>query len=203
MLSLPSDQKSHYFLPKEQVDEAASLFAEAEKCIKDIEHNGEGLDIPSINELRYFGWHLLKALTQNNLEELVKAKNHAKRAIFDACEAQIVANLTSIENFENDYRVINVSEVIKDYSELMVQAENAKNFIQDHDGESREDYYRNCVDHVEILKNINKKFKAARHDLNVKRNDKATTTLRYFVTIGTTLTVALIAATVAFLTKRP
>jgi hypothetical protein len=181
MLVLPHDQKSHFCLPTDQVEEAAQLFAKAEQCIKDIEHNGEGLDIPSINELRYFGWHLLKALTQNNLEELTKAKNHAKRAIFDACEAQIVANLTAIEKFQNDYRVVNVSDVLKNYADLMVSAENAKVFIQDRDGNSREYYYEKCVNHVNTLKSINQTFKAARNDLNVKREDKKTQTFRYFL----------------------
>jgi hypothetical protein len=135
MLILPPDQKSHFCLPVEQVEAAAQLFAKAEQCIKDIEHNSEGLDIPSINELRYFGWHLLKALTKNNLEELNKAKNHAKRAIFDACEAQIVSNLTAIEKFQDDYRIVNVSEVLRNYSDLMVSAETAKVFIQDRNGD--------------------------------------------------------------------
>lgn len=203
MIALPPDQKSYFCLPKEQVEEVANLFEKAEQCIKDIEHDGEGLDIPSINELRYFAWHLLKALTSNNLDELNKAKNHAKRAIYDACEAQIVANLTAIAQFKNDYRLINVTEVIKNFTDLMIAAENARIFIKDRNGESREDYYEKCQEHVVILENINTVLAAARNDLNVKIADKRTQSFRYFLTISVTIFLAILAATVTVLTKRP
>jgi hypothetical protein len=93
--------------------------------------------------------------------------------------------------------------VLKNYADLMVSAENAKVFIQDRDGNSREDYYEKCVNHVNTLKSINQTFKAARNDLNVKREDKKTQTFRYFFTISISLIIALLTATVAFLIKRP
>lgn len=193
MIALPQDQKSYLSLPKEEIEELEALFTLAEQKIKAIEHNGEGLDVPSINELRYVGRHLLTALKSQNPNELSKARNHAKRALYDACEVQIVANLTLIESFQTDYRLLAVSDVVKEYVTLMAKAEKARDFIQETESNSREDYYKECDEKVNALKEINKILNSARPDLNVKLEDKRISTQRWVA--GTVIMVIGIIAT--------
>ncbi|MBC3832307.1 hypothetical protein H8K33_12355 [Undibacterium amnicola] len=203
MIALPQNQKEYLQLPKIEIDEIERLFVKAEQKIKTIEHCGDGLDIPSINELRYVARHLLTALQKSNLEELTKAKNHVKRALYDACEVLIISNLEEIKQFQNDYRLIAVTDVIKNYAELMSSAEEARSFIQETEEGSREDYYDKCSELVETLKRINTTLNAARSDLNVKISDRRTTTTRWFIGIGITLLIAIIGATVTYLVKAP
>ncbi|MDD5296290.1 MAG: hypothetical protein PHU46_05195 [Rhodocyclaceae bacterium] len=176
-------------LPADKVGTLAKLFQDAESWIKSIEHDGEGLDIPSINELRYVGYHLLRALSSGDRGELEKAENHAKRALYDACEAIIVLNLEEIKKFEEDYRTITVSDVIKNYSDLMTKADEARALIQETGADTREEYYQKCEVFVKDLKSINAILRSARRDLNVKISDRRTVTVRWIV--GSLLTVAL------------
>lgn len=63
MIIMPEDQRSHYCVPRVQTDKLWKCFQEAEQQIKVLERDeGDGLDIPSINQLRYVAHHLLKAL---------------------------------------------------------------------------------------------------------------------------------------------
>ena len=80
---------------QERINALSSLFQRAEKSVKKAEHIDDGIIIPSINELRYFGYHILIAMqNENNREEVLsefkKAEGHAKRAIYDASEAIVL-----------------------------------------------------------------------------------------------------------------
>jgi len=198
---LPPEQRSYVTLPRDEIEEIERLFVKAEQKIKSIEHDGDGLDIPSINELRYAGRHLLTALKNNNLDELAKAKNHVKRALYDACEVLIISNLEEIKQFQNDYRLVTITDVVKDFTSLMIKAEAARQFIQNKDAESREDYYDECSAQVDILREVNITLKTARADLNVKIADRRTTTIRWAIGIGVSAILAIGAWTVAIVVK--
>jgi hypothetical protein len=67
------------------------LFEQAEVKIKNVEQTTqEGLLTPSINQLRYAGYHIVRSLLeydeQQVQEERVSAINHVKRAIYDIDE---------------------------------------------------------------------------------------------------------------------
>ena len=70
------------------IEEIQTLYLSAENKIKHLEVVSREMCVPSINELRYAGNHLLKALTSYSNdaknEHLSKAKSHCKRAIYDA-----------------------------------------------------------------------------------------------------------------------
>ncbi len=71
MVDLPDDQKSMVYLPKAEVDQLWTTFQQAEQQIKALERDeGDGLDVPSINQLRYVAHHLLKALANRNTMSL-------------------------------------------------------------------------------------------------------------------------------------
>ncbi len=96
----------------------------AEDYIKRAELSTTTLDIPSINELRYFGYHLAKALacdeTQESRqrEELRRAEKHCKRAGYDAVELGILSCSEMIVQFDKDHREapVLISDVISNYA---------------------------------------------------------------------------------------
>jgi len=78
-------------------------FRRAERAIKRCERVTLAVPVPALNQLRYAGNHLLKALTAE--EEVVvanetgKAELHTKRAWFDAFDSIAAAHLDAIRSF--------------------------------------------------------------------------------------------------------
>jgi hypothetical protein len=67
----------------DQINSLSKLFLRAEQSVKDAEYIDNGITIPSINELRYFGYHILIAMQQQDNEEEVrrefqKAEGHER-----------------------------------------------------------------------------------------------------------------------------
>lgn len=198
----PSDLCS---LPKEKVKELQLLFAQAEAIVKELErHDGDGLDIPSINELRYVGYHVLNALVADHAYgrdlELDKAKRHVQRAIYDAYEARTMNVIDQIDLFMDDYRLIQVSLVIKDYASLKVEVDQVRRFIGDvqKQADSRDEKYQGCEQHLKRLEEINTQFQAARDDLNVIIAQKRRETLRWLVGVVIAVLVAVVGLVVKF-----
>lgn len=179
------------------------LFAQAERRIKEIEHFNEGLDIPAINELRYVSYHLLEMLVAPSVsrdEHGGKVVSHLKRAIYDACEALISIQLEELRTFQVDYRLVVVSEVIKDYSILMQDAEAASALIKGtqrgHDG--REEYYTQALKHVDALSKINITLRAAREELNKKLEARRRDSRRWIIGVSVTVLASVVALIIKF-----
>ena len=84
------------------------LFEQAETKIKDFEQiTQDGVFIPSINQLRYAGHHIVRSLfsgkKQHIQEERVSAINHVKRAIYDIDEALLIYYIESAATFKEKY----------------------------------------------------------------------------------------------------
>lgn len=92
----------------------AEEFSQSERAIKQVEHGGAEPPIPSINELRYAGFHHIVANQlkingehEKALEEMRKALRHVRRARFDVnefyltiCAEQIAAYRKSFSGYE-------------------------------------------------------------------------------------------------------
>jgi CHASE3 domain sensor protein len=149
-------------------------FTNAERRMKSVEWDG-GMDIPSINELRYVAYHLFKACqyqddVDKQREELRRAERHCKRASFDAMELGIINQLENINRFKEDYNDYPISGVLSDYVKLMQQTEEIKKFLEASTGaENRDDYYDECENNLHSLKKIYSKLTAAREEVNKKR----------------------------------
>jgi len=195
--ALPDQINGMTTVKSEDASEWHKLFAEAEKRIKEIEHADEGLDIPAINELRYAAFHLLEILTSSPAKQAAHAPKltaHLQRAIYDASEALISLQLKELKTFQEDYRLIVVSDVVKNYQELMQQAEEASSLIKGNQRsrEGRETYYSDALQHVDTLKKTNIILRAARDELNKKLTLHRRDSRRWL--IGTV--IAAVAATV-------
>jgi len=100
--------------------EIKQLFETAEDYSKLVETNlGLGLVVPTVNELRYCGKHLLDACTGEDVEEnLRRAKSHCQRAIYDASEAASLAALQSFDDFRTRYDTVQIRNIVSGYQEI-------------------------------------------------------------------------------------
>lgn len=117
----------------DKLEEIRNLYQDAERRIKEIEVFQEELPLPAINELRYAGHHLLRAEEAGAQDasdaELDKARNHCLRAIYDAEELRALSALSQFRAFNEDYRLVAVSESIPWYSEVKTQADNVSEIL--------------------------------------------------------------------------
>jgi len=139
-------------------------FKNAESRIKNAELLNQKLSIPSINELRYAGHHLLKATQEIEelkiLEELDKANRHTKRSYYDAIEASLLYKLKEIQQFDEEYRIIpETLTVIHDYNSKISKISNIIEKIQEIDVETREEKYKIIDKYYNSIKEINNEFK--------------------------------------------
>lgn len=200
---LPEELNGAVTIKSEDAIHWHELFAQAERRIKEIEHFNEGLDIPAINELRYVSYHLLEILTStpvNQATHKVKVVSHLQRAIYDACEALISLQLKELRTFQDDYRLVVVSDVIKNYSELTADAEAASALIKGsqrgHDG--REAYYSQALNHVDALSKINATLRAARDELNKKLELRRQDSRRWVIGISVTVAAIVVGLIIKF-----
>lgn len=189
------------YIEKDDLGELIALFTEAEAKLKEAEEIDGEIIIPSINELRYVGFHVLRSIAYEDEKsfesELSKAANHARRAIYDAAEAQVIFLLEKVKNFQERHRrSASVTDVIDNYIDLMQEVEEAKEKIsqvrQQKLPVERTEYYQRCNPHIQKLKNIVSKLDVAEPEIAKKEKYSA----RIFV-ITLVATVAGILSAVA------
>lgn len=148
---------------KSIIDNIEKNFKDAESKIKSAELLDQTISIPSINELRYAGHHILRATQLKEedeiLEELDKANRHTKRSFYDAVEASILYKLQKIENFDKEYKLIpETITVINNYNSKLSQVSNIVQEIEDINIDSRDEKYKIIEDHYKTIKEINNEF---------------------------------------------
>ncbi|PZQ44290.1 MAG: hypothetical protein DI551_10415 [Micavibrio aeruginosavorus] len=150
--------------------ETRALYDKAEGAIKSIEHV-VGLDIPSVNQLRYAGRHLIDYASANcsdPLEEIKKAKRHCQRAIYDANDASIQLLIHEVGAFQADYKDVEVTDIYPNYMGLLRAKTDAVNFLEQRrtDGQDRETVYSECEAHRTSLSAMVDEIPYAREELN-------------------------------------
>lgn len=152
--------------------EYSQYYLDAEHAAKVVEQLDAKAIIPCINQLRYAGAHLSRFFVNNSGnhdEELDSYKRHCKRAKFDAYEAGLIICLESFMAFQNDYKNIVITDVWVDYYDACDSADKASEFLRDVNKEKiRDDQYKQCSETFESLKEIHKKIKVVRNELNKK-----------------------------------
>jgi hypothetical protein len=161
---------------EKKYQEIQELYELAERKLKSIEHlDHSGVYIPSINELRYAGRHVLDSLISQEPkiidDNVFEAKDHCRRAIFDTMEIGICYYLHEIEMFENDYKYISISDVIPDFVALRQEIRGIQKFIANTSRRDQlADNYENAQRHFERLQIIMETFEASRPELQKKLN---------------------------------
>ena len=169
-----------------------NLFKQAEVKIKNVEQiTSEGVLIPSINQLRYAGHHIVRSLLSDDKKELQaersSAINHVKRAIYDIDEALLIYYIDSAVNFKEKYNDSGfTTEIIDNYPEKLVRLDEANTSIQqlrkdDNNYQDRQQFYQQLDPYLKKLSEIvaifeqsapliaNKEQKKCNQDLKSKR----------------------------------
>lgn len=191
-LSLPDVQELDL---RARATELVRLFQLAEKKIKLVENLNQELSIPAINELRYAGYHMAQYLAGTGAvgEQLGKAENHCKRAIYDAVEAGVTHQLELIKIFQHDFRNLIISETVSRYPEIKKQIKAAGDLILSPRGNTkdRSEYYEECSNHLEKLREANDELETYRDDLLKRLQRTNRDVWMYRATIATLFVGAL------------
>jgi len=197
---------------KSAIESIVLLFDKAENKVKEVELLSQELSIPSINELRYVGYHLARALCENDEQKLDfqidKATAHCKRAIYDAHELGIIYMLEQVKSFKEKYTIHSsiVLEVIPTYVEELSNTSKTSKFIseiKEKHRDSRDEYYEACEPHYSALRNITDRLSEAEPLINTKISEKISCenkeTRRYIIAILLTILGISITATLLIL----
>ena len=163
----------------EKFEELYSLFRKAEAAMKVVEEWEGDLIVPSINQLRYAGGHLLNFLSQDesvqNEEDLKKVKRHIQRAIFDSYDAGLSGILQYLNEFHKIFGALpELRKQIPEYDSFMDQADDAHDLIDKavEKYDSRQEFYEECKPHWEKLRNIYRRLKRVTPTLDEIRRQR-------------------------------
>ena len=164
----------------------------------------EEAGIPAMNELRYAGYHLLHALTDDSepvSEQMTKAINHCKRAAYEAAEAGQLSCLKKVSIFKNDYKSVVVSEVVPDWSQILADCDKFKSGISGarSQGDEKINYFRIHMNAFGTLKEICVRLDHAREDLNKKMQNSISSQRRFVVTTSLTILAIAVAILIAII----
>ncbi|WP_139699386.1 hypothetical protein [bacterium endosymbiont of Bathymodiolus sp. 5 South] len=159
------------------------LFKQAETKIKNAELiTSEGVLIPSINELRYVGHHIVRSLLSDDAKEIqaerVRAINHVKRAIYDIDESLLIYYIESAVNFKEKYNDSGfTTEVVTDYPEKLAMLDEANKSIQqlredNNNYQDREQFYQKLNPYLDKLSKIVAIFEQSAPLIANKQQDK-------------------------------
>ncbi len=174
----------------------SELFRHAEEAIKIIEHQHTDLIIPSVNELRYAGYHLAEYFKDiNKRHHIDKACGHCKRAIYDAYEAGILYCSQEYNSFCDDYKDCTITNVIPDYVNKRKIVLDSLKFISLIEKKTKANDYKKCQDYYSELLIIIDTLNSARDELNkVIKKERLTTQVALIAVL------TLIATVIGFLT---
>ena len=156
--------------------ELQAAYKKAEDAIHDLGlDTGEGADLPAVNELRYAGNHILKAivaqddgdLTDRN-DQMVRALRHCERALYDAYDGAVFFRLAQFHDFKHDYASVVITEIVPDYTEIVRRIRRARDKLRDARQESRDrpTFYQAVIDCYPQLERDVESLESARDELN-------------------------------------
>ena len=192
---------------KNSIAEVFECFKDTEKMIKKFEKTHRQLPIPSVNELRYVGYHILKATTETSevaiKENIEKALNHCKRAKFDTFEASSMILLEELKIFNESYgKVIETQTVISNYVDKLSEIDEIKDALEEivsADYENREKYYQEIEPKHKELKIISRLFKLSEPQIDIlieENNTKKKRESRRFALVSMKLGIFSKASTI-------
>ena len=96
-------------------------YAQADELAKMVALINEKALIPTHNELRYAGYHILRSIrgpSEINDDDLRKAIDHCERATYDAAEAGLISTINALDAYLNRFNTIPLSTVIPDIASI-------------------------------------------------------------------------------------
>jgi tetratricopeptide (TPR) repeat protein len=179
-------------------------YERADQFCKKVQQYRDQAGIPAINEMRYAGYHLSLAYdVQGNLRnasQLIKARAHAQRAIYEAAEAGILRALREIEAFKNHYHLVPITDVVKDWLDILAycRGAQARLGVQRMTGDDRSLDHAQHIAIFDKLAEYSNRLEDAREDLNKKVANERRLSRRFITTVSVSVTAIIVSATVAF-----
>lgn len=185
---------------RDDIKEIRDAYELADQFAREVGEFREKASIPAHNELRYAGHHLLQSINENGTvvddELLQKAKSHCRRAMYEAAESGIVSALKGISNFHKDHRSENVSAVISNYAEILLEAKNAQKKLARGRSE-RQSVEQHVGEYMEIFRGLRDKLdllEVSRSELSALRRKDVVAFRRYALLALLSLIGVLLAA---------
>ena len=153
-----------------------AAFKKAEDALHSLGIEAGGVDTAAVNELRYAGRHLLNGLVSDDSneqdEQLQRAKRHCERAIYEAYDSAIFYHFAQYDQFKADYRMVAISDVIPNFVNIEKTMNDARDFLEDarRDSDNREGYYQKAAETHGDVSEASKTLATAREELNKKVN---------------------------------
>jgi hypothetical protein len=180
------------------------IWDKAESRIKRTEHLRTSLTIPAVNELRYAGYHLLRALTYNPSAgdedtpevSLGKGTLHCRRATYDAVDAEAMLYLERAKRFEQDYRDVSIDVPNFNYMAVRAQIREARDLMLEARSayESRDAYHQRIMEHCDKLRSAVDLMDDARIELNKKKDSELRTKRNFKIVVTVSILAAIAAA---------
>ncbi len=152
----------------EKINEVAK---KTEKRINHLEATQVGLDIPSVNELRYCFNHLLRHLA-GDVEGGKDVYKHVRRALYDCYETESLFILDAFSTFETDYATFPIQRVVPSYMDWAQKFTELQEFMQNTPRDDREDYYEQLEVLLVEFRPIKSALRAARQEINKEIEDQ-------------------------------
>lgn len=173
----------------EKFEEILRLYNEAESFIKEVELCVSEIAFPAINELRYSGHHLLKALVSAGPEqfnkELSDALDHCHRSMYESSEAGIGYLLDLLKAFDTDYRDVPVIETVPDYVAIRALAKNVA--LKLSQGRlNRSSPRGQASDYMAMFRKLREgvdRLEASRSELNKRKKEQAGTSRKFIIQV--------------------
>jgi len=168
------------------------VVAKAEKQLAYVRQYAHGTEIPTINELRYTLYHLLCYLEADNEEEWEKSHRHARRALFDAYDAEAQFLSMKFVAFEEQHKDMVIGDIVPAISTWRMVIGSYTEFSRETDRDHREDYYENMKPHIAAIRPIISRLPQASDDLNKKRQENLDKRAREIKMLRWTIVVAVL-----------
>ena len=168
------------------INRIKTLYNDAEVDLKSYGRENNRLFVPGVNQLRYAGQHLIRALDATDEEDvrayLDASERHAQRALYDINDAAIQYHLTGINRIRSQ-QVVNLNAIVPDYGMVVKAIRRAKRNLEQvsiEHKDNREKFYQEARKHVADLSEAHEILVDAIPDIaaEARRQNINTLTLR-------------------------
>ena len=159
---------------RDKIAKIKELYNTAEADLKNVGREKPAIVVTGINQCRYVGQHLLRALTasdENIDENLDAALRHAQRAIYDINDSGIQYYIEQIDEIRlKHFPTVDFSSAIKNYNEIIEEIGEARSLSETtakslESLENREQFYQDAREHVSKLRKYHQLLVEYRPDL--------------------------------------
>ena len=183
--SNPSDSRKDDIHSK--ISKFHRLYKEADNFAREISEFRDEISIPAHNELRYAGYHIIKALNDNGTisdeEQLRRAISHCERAEYEAAEAGIIFVIESISRFREDFKNIVIGDIIPSYSDIIIKVRKAQDLLAlgRSDEITSSERASRYMETFRELRQADETLEANRDDLNARLSEQVRGKRRFII----------------------